>query len=614
MKSFDLSNLPRVSHLALRSRMMRRVAGGLLVVLMAVQFLAMWPAYVHKKASLEQDLQHEITAAVLASVQRRRMDLRTGSYEGAVMEFTETMQWSHLVGGTLFDSEGRSLAQFGEPLYFTPEELSAAREVAAGNRLEFVVSTERLEVPVQFAVRADTTWIPGRMAGFLWVGFGVMIVISLLGFIGVAFVIAHTILDPLNGIRSRLVAASQDPVHADQFASLGRAHGVLNDIAKLIQQLLQRVSTSFREQLASLAAMIEHTGDIIFAYDADGFLVYANKACLRCCGVSNLQELKSLGGPLLRADGGAHDQSLTTLLDGDTLTGQIELVGPGPKPVRCMISAARLRTDEGRVTRTFATMTDITAMHDAYVAREEQNKELEEANRIKSDFLAQVSHELRTPLNAIIGFSEILSSRFTDAADDDIHVFVEDINNSGHHLLGLINNILDLSKLEAGKTELRESNADIIDIAKSAMAMLRETARKQNITLECDYSSNSIEVRCDAMRIKQVILNLLSNAIKFSAQGGSVTLSIQQTNEGLKVCVTDTGIGMKPEDIPRALQPFAQIDSGFSRKYEGTGLGLPICAGLIEAHGGKIYIDSTPGKGTAVRFTLPLNRVASRAA
>lgn len=225
-----------------------------------------------------------------------------------------------------------------------------------------------------------------------------------------------------------------------------------------------------------------------------------------------------------------------------------------------------------------------------------------------------MSHELRTPLNAIIGFSQILSSRDNAADDSDVRLFATDINDSGNHLLGLINDILDLSKIEAGKQDLSESNVDLLDLADSAISMVRETASKNGLVLKQIHAKGPLTIHCDAIRIKQVLLNLLSNAIKFTGEGGSVTLEIEQTEDQLIISVIDTGIGMHEEDIPKAMQPFAQIDSGFSRRFDGTGLGLPISAELIKIHGGDMTITSELGKGTTVRFTLPNTRIISAAA
>ncbi len=614
MPRFEILKLPLVPLLLMRSQLVRQLAGILFLAVLAVQLLLLWPAYVKEYNRLLENVAGQAQAAVRTAVHAYAIDANTVDVEAMAEAVTHRAHSNNVLGGAVFDAEGSLLSRFGEPLYFEPAELSEPRTDIPGDRMEFLIEPELLDVPLIIAVRADTSWIPSETSAHMWQALGAFLLISVLASLAATLVVTRMIIEPLLALRASLVAAGRDPTNAAEFAPPRRDQGVLGDISHIIKQLLQRVSQTFREELTSFAAMVEHTGEAVFAYDSDRILVYANKACLKYCSVSSVRELKGLGGPQFRVAPEGEPQDLNLILLDDQFAGEVDLILPDGEAKRCLMSAARVRTEDGRVLRTFASLSDITVIRESQWAVEQKNSELEEANRIKAEFLAKMSHELRTPLNAIIGFSEILSARPQTDEDSDVHTFAADINNSGHHLLGLINDILDLSKLEAGKQELTESNADLVDLAKSAVAMLRETARQHGVELERELPEEPLEIKCDAIRIKQVLLNLISNAIKFTTQGGSVLIGIRQGRDQIEVYVKDTGIGMRPEDIPKALQPFAQIDTGLSRRFDGTGLGLPICSGIVELHGGKMDIQSVHGEGTIVSFTLPASRVVSAAA
>ena len=239
----------------------------------------------------------------------------------------------------------------------------------------------------------------------------------------------------------------------------------------------------------------------------------------------------------------------------------------------------------------------------------------ETASKTKSDFLATVSHELRTPLNIIIGFSEMIQNQLLGPIENQHYMeYIRDINQSGTHLLELINDILDLSKAEAGKIELSNEIVDVPALIESGMRMIRERAHAAELTLASDISPRVSCVLADRRRMLQVLLNLLSNAVKFTPTGGSITVAADANDDGLTIKVIDTGIGIAPEDIPKTMKPFGQIDSSLSRKYQGTGLGLSLTKRLVEIHGGSLRLDSVVGKGTTVSIHLPRERLVSNAA
>jgi signal transduction histidine kinase len=236
-------------------------------------------------------------------------------------------------------------------------------------------------------------------------------------------------------------------------------------------------------------------------------------------------------------------------------------------------------------------------------------EQAEEASRAKSTILATMSHELRTPLNAIIGFSEILKDRaFGELADRYVE-FAADINSSGLHLLGIINDVLDAAKVEGEKLELVEEVVHLADVVEAGLASVRPQAQQGEVELVTAIALGVPACRADGRRLRQILINLLSNAIKFTPPGGAVTITALEAEGGITLAVADTGIGMTPEEIKIALEPFRQVDTRLARHFEGTGLGLPIAKRLAELHGAVFTIESVPGRGTTVSIWLPPERV-----
>lgn len=241
------------------------------------------------------------------------------------------------------------------------------------------------------------------------------------------------------------------------------------------------------------------------------------------------------------------------------------------------------------------------------------NMELQEANRMKSQFLANVSHELRTPLNSIIGFSELLQEKAFGALNERQTQYVEYVHSSGSHLLQLINNILDLSKIEAGRMEIVKEDFSVMEVLGELLGIIKPLAHEKNIVVESKSVPASPKLRADKAKFKQIMLNLLSNAVKFNVSGGTIKVDWETMEEphGMSVerfivfRVSDTGIGIKGEDTGRLFKEFEQIDSSITREYGGTGLGLVLTKRLVELHGGSIWVESAPGRGSTFSVKLP---------
>lgn len=251
----------------------------------------------------------------------------------------------------------------------------------------------------------------------------------------------------------------------------------------------------------------------------------------------------------------------------------------------------------------------ITTQHEANVELAATAAKAEAESRQKSQFLANVSHELRTPLNAIIGFSEIIKNEVMGALGNETYMnYIKDIHSSGVHLLSLINDILDFSKAEAGKLELQLSELDATKLIKNCMRLVSPRAEQAKVTLTTEVPNEHFILTGDAKKLKQVLLNLLSNAVKFTPEEGEVKISAWQNimDDSIAIEVKDSGIGIAPKDISRAMSPFGQVDSALSRKYEGTGLGLPLTKKFVEIMGGTFKIESEVNVGTTITITVPL--------
>jgi signal transduction histidine kinase len=236
----------------------------------------------------------------------------------------------------------------------------------------------------------------------------------------------------------------------------------------------------------------------------------------------------------------------------------------------------------------------------------------EAANRAKSEFLANMSHELRTPLNHILGFTELVVDRNFGELNSKQEEFLNDVLQSGHHLLALINEILDLSKVEAGKMELDPSLVFLLPLVENSLIMVKEKALKQRLKLNIEISNPPESFQADERKLKQILYNLLSNAVKFTPEGGTIQIRVSLENgasggdKGLRFSVIDSGIGLVPGDLERIFQPFEQVDNSASRKFQGTGLGLALTRKMVELHGGKIWaVSEGEGKGSAFHFFLP---------
>ncbi|HKS88420.1 MAG TPA: HAMP domain-containing sensor histidine kinase [Stellaceae bacterium] len=311
--------------------------------------------------------------------------------------------------------------------------------------------------------------------------------------------------------------------------------------------------------------------------------------------------------PRLRAE---HPDLLCVLLSGAPLDGDTALAAVRRGACDCLDKACGIEALSGVLDRCFDRVALQLEREASYEALRLAKDAAEAASRGKSGFLATMSHELRTPLNAIIGFSEIMLREVLGALpNENYRAYVADIHDSGTHLLRIINDVLDLSKAEAGKLELHEELFDLRDTVRSVRQLISDRMRKGDLSELVELPAGLPLLHADERKTKQVLLNLVSNAVKFTPPGGRVAIAAQfDKTSGLTISVADTGIGIAPDDLPRVLQPFEQVDSFLSRSHPGTGLGLPLVKAIMELHGGTIKLHSELGVGTRASVTFPPSR------
>ena len=361
--------------------------------------------------------------------------------------------------------------------------------------------------------------------------------------------------------------------------------------------------------------MFEHAIWGIFQTTPDGHYLAANPALARIYGYESpacmLDALTDIGRQLY-VDPHRRDEFVRLMRETGTVSGFESQVYRRDGQVIWISECCReVRSAAGALLYYEGTVEDITVRKNAERDLKMAKDQAEAANRAKSAFLANMSHEIRTPLNAILGFAQILRDGILGPiGEPKYHEYAGDIYRSGKHLLDVINDILDLTKIEGGHLKLDEQDVDVGNVFAACERLVAESARAAGVSLKVVSPAVPVTLFVDPTRLTQILLNLLSNAIKFTPEGRSVKLSTGFASSGdVLMVVEDTGIGMTAEEMVQALQPFQQIDNSLARRYEGTGLGLTLTKLLAELHGGALKLESEPGQGTRVTVSLPAQRV-----
>lgn len=387
--------------------------------------------------------------------------------------------------------------------------------------------------------------------------------------------------------------------------------GTIEDVTQQVEAM-QRL----RVAEASYRSLFEHAREGIYRSTIDGRQLRANPALVKLNGYDSEEELLAAVGDIAEewyVEPGRREEFKRLMEEDGEVENFVSEVYRHRTRERIWVteSAHLVRGADGNPLYYEGTVREITDERAAEEALLAARRSAEEANRAKSRFLAGMSHELRTPLNAIIGFAElILSEIYGPLGNARYRDYLEDIRSSGRLLLNLLNDILDLSKVEAGMMELVERDMNTRGLLQDCLRMLEGRARTAQVELRLDVGADLPLLRCDERRVRQIVINLLANAVKYNRPGGEVLLEAQRRDDGgLDLIVSDSGIGLSSEDVARVFQPFVQIGSEENDgPSEGVGLGLPLCRELIEMHGGTIALTSTLGAGTQVTVSFPAER------
>jgi len=365
-------------------------------------------------------------------------------------------------------------------------------------------------------------------------------------------------------------------------------------------------------QLHVLSSAVEQNPTMILITNYEGAIEYVNESFTKKTGYTladvlgrNPRLLKSEDTPTL-----IHAEIWNTIKSGREWRGEIKDMRKDGTAFWAYAIIAPVKNKYGEITHFVATHEDITERKAADIQLREATRRAQLASRTKSELMANMSHELRTPLNAIIGFSDsMLSGVFGPLGNERYEDYVNDIHSSGQHLLELINDILDVSAVEAGKLELHSEPLNVRAVVATSLKLVQHRAYSAHVAMSHHIDGDIPSLLGDERRIKQILLNLLSNAVKFTPEYGRVTLNaLRAPDGGIRFEIVDTGIGMDEEGIKTALTQFGQVDSKLSRRYDGTGLGVPLSKNLVEAHGGTLEIRSRPGRGTTVKVHFPPER------
>ncbi|MFA6356013.1 MAG: PAS domain-containing sensor histidine kinase [Candidatus Omnitrophota bacterium] len=361
--------------------------------------------------------------------------------------------------------------------------------------------------------------------------------------------------------------------------------------------------------------LVENANSIILRMDMKGNVTYFNRHAREFFGYK-LEEIlgKNVVGTIV-APTDTSGRDLKAMIDDMALhpssyvNNENENMLRGGARVWIAWTNKTILDEDGRAKEILCIGNNITRLKQAEEEILKAKEAAESANKAKSSFLANMSHELRTPLNAIIGFSELMKEDGVGRLNEKQEEYIDYIHESGKHLLSLINDILDLSKVESGKMVLELGKFDLKALLEKSLVFVKEKAAKHGIALSTDIEEGIGAVKADERKVKQVVFNLLSNSMKFTPDGGKIGINARKAGDKeISVCVWDTGIGIDEKDRSKVFSEFEQIDSEYSRKYAGTGLGMPLSKKFVELHGGKMWFESEgKGKGARFCFTLPLN-------
>jgi PAS domain S-box-containing protein len=615
----------------LSCRLCRRITLLVCLSILVVEAAFLLPSYLNRQSWLRDDLEMEVLLTTQAALSWYEHHNPTDM----VQQSWPAFQAVNVEGLAIYAEDGVLLASQGRrpDLRPRPTANDVGRTLARGDdptQRSFATGEDSYEVlwpsavsglPFTVVARLDTSMIAADLRGYVLRIGGLVLLLSLVVSGVTVAVIGRSVLNPLLAIHRNLTAAHGDPENAEAYKLDIQAENEIGETVTALNALLGRLSairrSAVREREERFQDFASSSSDWFWEMDENlRFCFFSD----RYTAVTGVAENVLMGKTREETGIPGVDPEVWArhLRDLNAHRPFRNFIHPRNKPngdtVWLSINGSPWFDRDGNFRGYRGTGRDITEQVATEKALQTAKEEAEAANRTKSEFLANVSHELRTPLNAIIGFSELMiASDLAPGGMPQHRGYLEDIHSSGLHLLSLINDILDLSKIEAGAEELEDEVLDVGELATTVLRVVVQRAEKSGLRIDCTTADDLPALRADERKLKQALLNLLVNAIKFTPSGGRVQLDIHcGEEEGFVFEVSDNGIGMAREDIPTALRQFGQIDSALNRKYEGTGLGLPLTKALVEMHGGQLELESSLGEGTTAIIRLPADRIVGR--
>lgn len=604
----------------LSSSTCRLIVATIFIAILVIEAVIFIPAYHNRERELTESLRAH--AVLVISTMLRARD---GPATPALLEDL-VGQDAAIAGIAMLDETGEVLVRAGSARerFLGAEAPGPQSTDAARSDMDFDVHLPSAELPGPhgFVVHIDGRQVQASLHAFAWNISGLVLLISLFVSAAALVVVGHVMVNPMLRLRDHLVRAraaswgdelklegpfptseSADMAEAlnELLAALARSHGdAISDREQRFSDFAQSASDWFWEMDENLR----------FSYFSERFTEVTGVPQDALLGKTR----QETGIP--DVDPEQWNYHLTALAERRPFRNFVHpRTLPSGEVVWVAINGRPVFDNQGRFRGYRGTGADITALRRAQEAMQKAKQEAERANKAKSQFLASMSHELRTPLNAVMGFAEAIEQELAGPVGTPAYLeYANHIHASGQHLLSLVNEILDLSKVEAGKVELLEQCFGLADVVSEAVRMLEAIAGAKQISIRQQLPVRPLQLVADSGKICQVLINLLSNAVKFTPDGGMVEIAAVRDKDGsLVLSVTDTGVGIAAADIETALSPFGQVRSGLPQSQPGTGLGLPLCKGYAELHGGSLEIDSQPGKGTCVRLRLPASRLVEGA-
>ncbi|MDP7546771.1 MAG: histidine kinase dimerization/phospho-acceptor domain-containing protein, partial [Alphaproteobacteria bacterium] len=518
MKSAGLG-IGRYLREVMACRLCRNVAFLVLTSILIIEGAILVPSYRNYERDLLLRLEHVGQAIVSAS-------LRGQGHQGkreVLLAARLMLAAPQIVGGAVYGGDGVAIGTFGEAPKLPPRGGAARLRSEDGRRYAVVYTGKALNLPVDVVANLNSSWIAGELEAFLRRIVGLVLLITSFVTLATMAVIGHFVLSPLLYLRDHLNAAAADPENPRTITIGGERQNELGEVMQQFDALLHKVSTAHHSARERLAAMVDNSANAVFAVEPDGRLIYANRAGISLSKVAEIEQLDHLSLPLIIKTDGTEIPLARYLLEAED-TGEVELQDAGGARITCMLRVNRLAGRDGRVSLHYAWAIDITERRRSEEALRRAMEESKIANHAKTEFLANMSHELRTPLNAIIGFSEIVRDEiFGPLGHAQYGDYVRDIHGSGLHLLAIINDILDLSRIEAGMTALSESEVDLQALIEDSVRIAQGRMDSGQTRITTHMTTELPPVLCDNRLLKQVLLNVLSNALNFTPDHGEVT-------------------------------------------------------------------------------------------